>query len=218
MWTPENVHEVHLRARWNKKEPLAPVLWQCSPLLKHHILLKAGAGLKKGKRWQQTWSTINQCAFPTRRAWEMFYPKTVFFHFITCTSDWDTEPELGLSSSWFALPSTVMESNYALCKMYLGNQVFCQEILLRGFLLGKLSICLSLWYLHLKGECFVKRQQGHPRVEKVGCCNCCNWDAEQRDAGTPRNSTGPQYTGARQAAASLSCKPPPSLPLPCTRC
>lgn len=34
--------------------------------------------------------------------------------------------------------------------------------------MGTLSLC----YLHLKGECFVKRKKGHPSVEQAGFCNC----------------------------------------------
>lgn len=37
-----------------------------------------------------------------------------------------------------------IKSNYTLCKMHLGNQLFFQKILLTGFLLGKGALFVSL--------------------------------------------------------------------------
>lgn len=42
-------------------------------MLKNHVLLRAGAGVRKGRRCMQMWSTLNQCAVPGRC--EMLYPQ-----------------------------------------------------------------------------------------------------------------------------------------------
>lgn len=141
VWTPENVQEI-----------LWPARAQEEPGEKEHLPKYCSSAA-------HCWRTMS--------GWGLQWD--CVFRFISCTSGWDLKPASGLSSSWFALPSAVMKSNYPLCKMHLGNQIFCQEILLTGFLLGNsLFVCLSA--ISVWKECFVKRKQGHPREGR-------KWDA-----------------------------------------
>lgn len=114
--------------------------------------------------------------------WDALSPGPSFFHFIWYISDWDTEPELRMSCCGFALPNTAMKKNCMLCKTHLGNQVFSKEYYLKFSGWGH---CLSPCYLHLKGEHFVKRKQGHLREWSKGdpaialrCRAAWCWDQE----------------------------------------
>lgn len=122
VWTPESIPDVHLCARWNTvtcKSPggarsegaLSPSTAAVQPAAEEPCPAEDWSWCEEGQKVAADvvyYSSVC-CSYQTN-VWDALSLR-LFFHFIACTSDGDTEPQLGLSSSWFALPSTVMKSN-----------------------------------------------------------------------------------------------------------
>lgn len=94
---------------------------QCRPMLKSHVLLRAGAKVRKGRKCLQM-PTLNPCAVPTRC--EMLYPQDSDFSILLGAF------QTAILSQSYVCPVAVLhcqalQSNYILCKIHLGNQVFC---------------------------------------------------------------------------------------------
>lgn len=136
VWRSGNIHKVHLHAGWNtvtcrspggarSEGAASPGAAAVQPAAEAPCPAKGGGDVRRTRGGSRRGLlAVSMLFLPDERV-KCFIPETVFFHFITWTSDWDIEPELGLSSGWLALPSALMISSYPLWKMHLGDQIFC---------------------------------------------------------------------------------------------